>query len=92
MSRIPNPDRMRLAEQIQTVSVFGEKVKALEATKIAPHAATLCALHYEAVATIARLVALVDRGGNSVLISKAAEAIQHWNGIVTEARVLAKTG
>ena len=92
MSRIPNPDRMKLAEQIQTVSVFGDKVKALEATKMAPHAATLCALHYEAVATIARLVALVDRGGNSVLIGKAAEAIQHWNGNVTEARVLAKAG
>ncbi len=91
MSRIPTPDRLRLAEQIQSIEVFPEKVKALGQT-MSPRAATLCALHYEAVAVMARLAELVDRGGNSVLIDKAALAMQRWNQLVTEARVLVKSG
>lgn len=91
MSRIPTPDRLRLAEHIQSVASFPEKVKAVGGS-MSQRSATLCALHYEAVATIARLAELVDRGGNSVLIDKAALALQRWNQSVTEARVLVRAG
>lgn len=92
MSRIPIPDRLRLAERVQTINGLVEKTKAIEPAKLAPHAATLCALHYEAVGTIARLVELIDRGGNSMLIDKATTAILHWNELVSEARVLVRSG
>lgn len=91
MSRIPTPDRLRMAEHIQPIASFTDKVKAV-GPGMSNRAATLLALHYEAVAMIARLSELVDRGGNSVLIDKAATALQRWNQCVTEARVLTKTG
>jgi len=91
MSRIPAPEHLRLADQIQAGNAFADKVKALEA-KMSPRAATLCALHYEAISTIARLAELVDRGSNPVLIDKAITAVQRWNDLVREARVLVKAG
>jgi len=91
MSRIPAADRLRLAEQIQLIASFTDKVRAV-GPGMSNRAATLLALHYEAVAVIARLSELVDRGGNSVLIDKAAIALQRWNQAVTEARVLTKSG
>ena len=91
MSRIPTPDRLRLAEQIQSLESFADKAKLVRQSMPNP-AATLTALQYEAVAVIGRLAELVDRGGNSVLIDKAATAMQRWNQAVTEARVLVKSG
>lgn len=91
MSRIPAADRLRLAEQIQAIASFTDKVRAV-GPGMSNRSATLLALHYEAVAVIARLSELVDRGGNSVLIDKAATALQRWNQAVTEARVLTKSG
>jgi hypothetical protein len=91
MSRIPDPDRLKLAEHVQAIPSFPERIKALQ-DKMSPRAAALCALHYEAVATIRRLAELVDRGGNSVLIDKAAVAIRQWNQLVTEARGVVKSG
>lgn len=91
MSRIPAADRLRLADQIQSIASFTDKVRAV-GPGMSNRSATLLALHYEAVAVIARLSELVDRGGNSVLIDKAATALQRWNQAVTEARVLTKSG
>jgi len=91
MSRIPTADRLKLAEHIQSIASFTDKVKAV-GPGMSSRSATLLALHYEAVAVIARLSELVDRGGNSVLIDKAAMALQRWNQAVTEARVLTKSG
>ena len=91
MSRIPTPDRLRLAEQIQSLESFADKAKLVRQSMPNP-AATLTALQYEAVAVIGRLAELVDRGGNSILIDKAATALQRWNQAVTQARVLVKSG
>lgn len=91
MSRIPNADRLKLAEQIQSIESFTDRVKGV-GPGMSNRAATLLALHYESVAVIARLAELVDRGGNSILIDKAAIALQRWNQAVTQARVLVKSG
>ena len=69
MSRIPTPDRLRLAEQIQSLESFADKAKLVRQSMPNP-AATLTALQYEAVAVIGRLAELVDRGGNAVNVKR----------------------
>ena len=89
MSRIPTAEWLRLAEPVRSVESFTEKV-ALAGRNMTRPAAALIALHYEAEAAINRLALLVDRGGNSVLIDKAANVMQRWNQSVKEAEVLLK--
>lgn len=89
MSRIPLPEWVRLAEQVKPAKTFREKV-ALVGDGPSKSAAALIALHYEAVEMIARLAELVDRGGNTVLIDKAAVTMQRWNDAVREASGLVK--
>ncbi len=87
MSRIPVAERLRVVEQARSVESFAEKVELAGKSMSKPKAA-LIALQYEAAATINRLAVLVDRGGNTLLIDKAANVMQHWNQAVREAGVL----
>lgn len=89
MSRIPASEWLPLAEQVISVESFAAKVELASQSMPTPMA-TLTALQYEAVTVINRLAVLVDRGGNSVLIDKAAAAIGRWNQAVTTAALLVK--
>ncbi len=84
MSRIPVPEWVKLAEHVKPAKSFREKVE-LVGDGQSKSAAALIALHYEAVDIITRLAALVERGSNSVLIDKAANAMQEWNDAVRQA-------
>ena len=84
MSRIPQPEWVRLAEQVKPAKTYREKV-ALVGDGPSKSTAALIALHYEAVDIIARLAELVERGSNPVLVDKAANAMQVWNDAVREA-------
>jgi hypothetical protein len=90
MSRVPAPDWLRVAEPVKSVESFADKL-AVASQSMKQPAAALTALHYEAVAVIERLAVLVDRGGNSILIDKAAQSLQRWNNAVREAGVLVKS-
>lgn len=87
MSRIPGAEWVRVVEQVRSVESFAEKVELAQKSAPKPMAA-LIALQYEAAAVINRLAVLVDRGGNTLLIDKAANVMQHWNQAVREAGVL----
>jgi hypothetical protein len=89
MSRIPAVEWLRIAEPVKSIEAFADKVAVAEQSMPKPMA-TLTALQYEAVATINRLAVLVDRSGNSVLIDKAAVAIERWNQTVSAAEFLVK--
>ena len=78
------PEWVRIAEAAKEAKSFREKVAAVGESQSKP-AATLIALHYEALVIISRLAELVDRGGNPVLIDKAATAMGRWNDSVREA-------
>ena len=81
MSRIPIPEWVRLAEAVKEAQTFSDKITAA-GEGASKSAAVLIALHYEAVVIIGRLAELVDRGGNTVLIDKAANTMGRWNDAV----------
>ena len=87
MSRIPIVEWLPLADQAKSIESFTDKV-AWVSQGMPKSAATLVALHYEAAAVINRLTVLVERGSNTVLIDKAAAAIDRWNQAITTAKVL----
>ena len=89
MSRIPAAESLPLADQVKSVESFADKVASASQSMPKPMA-TLTALQYEAVTVIDRLAVLIDRGGNSVLIDKAAAAIDRWNQAVATAALLVK--
>ncbi len=89
MSRIPVAEWLRLADQVQPVESFVDKV-AVVSKSIPKPLAALITLHHEAVALINHLAVLVDRGGNSALIDEAAIAVQRWNRALREAAVMVK--
>ncbi len=89
MSRIPVAEWLRLADQVQPVESFADKVAVVSRSIPRPLAA-LITLHHEAVALVNLLAVLVDRGGNSVLIDEAAIAVQRWNRSLHEAAVMVK--
>lgn len=87
MSRIPVAEKLDLTDQVRPVESFAEKVALVSQNTPKPIAA-LVTLHLEAVAIVNKLVMLVDRGGNSVLIDAAATLINRWNRDVREAAIL----
>lgn len=89
MSRIPVAEWLRLADQVQPVENFADKVAVVSKSVPKPLAA-LITLHHEAVALINQLAVLVDRGGNSVLIDEAAVAVRRWNRALREAAVMVR--
>jgi hypothetical protein len=84
MSRIPDAEWVRIAEDARKLQSFPERVQLVSGTFPQP-AAALLALNHEASAVIARLAELVERGSNSVLIDKATTVVARWNQSVREA-------
>lgn len=89
MSRIPIAEWLRLADQVQPVESFADKV-AVVSQSIPKPLAALITLHHEAVALINQLAVLVDRGGNSALIDEAAVGVRRWNRSLREAAVMVR--
>lgn len=87
MSRIPIASCLHLADQVQAANTFTEKVATAKQSHPNPMA-TMTVLHYEAAAVINRLAVLVDRSGSSVLIDKAADALERWNQAVVEGSIM----
>jgi hypothetical protein len=84
MSRIPTAEWLRIAEDVRDAASFSDKMQLAAETMPNP-AGALIALNHEASAIIARLADLVERGSNSILIDKAANALSQWNQSVIEA-------
>ncbi len=89
MSRIPMASWLHLADQIQAASIFSDKIAVAKQSYSNPMA-TMTALHYEAAMIINRLAVLIDRSASSLLIDKAATALERWNQVVAEASVAIK--
>ena len=87
MSRIPAVEGLQVVKEVRAVKSFSERI-ALAGKTMPKSLAAMVALNHEAADVIARLAQLVERGSNSILIDKAATALQSWNQAVLEAEAL----
>ena len=84
MSRIPDVEWLRIAEDARAAESFAGKYN-ITASSLPKSTAALVALTHEASAVIARLADLLERGSNSVLIDKGITVLNRWNQSLREA-------
>jgi hypothetical protein len=89
MSRIPDVERLQIAKEARDAKSLSDKIALAQKTLPKPLAA-MVALNLEATDVIARLAQLVERGSSSILIDKAATAMQGWNHAVLEAEAVVR--